>query len=594
MTENGHVTGKVFTKLFFAFVVVLFLGMAVLDVSLRQVMERSLRAQAEESLTGEARLLASQIGNTSYPEISPLQQAIRRASKAASADVAVFDAQGRLLASSQDHTETESDVPPEINAVLNQHEPVGRARREGAVYIAVPAGSMVVRLAAYSPADLPAPIHVLRRGIVLASLLSLLVATLLAALLAQRAAKRLSRIVVFANRIAAGDLTARVEEGNLDEISAVAHALDVTASRLEQSFHALESSRSELTALLDSMQEAVIAINPQGQVSWCNAVMQRIALSPVQSGRALVHSIRDPEVLSSVAAALTQRQASRRRATSVSPGKIFEVNAAPMPGGGAVAVLHDVTEKERSETTRRDFVANVSHELRTPLTCITGYVETLLDDNSLSSQTREFLQIILKNASRMNRLTEDLLALASVESGDYKLNLQRVPASTLVEEAVGSLAGLVLDSALTLEVGETTDEPVMTDLDALSQVFGNLIENAMKYGKAGGRIRVGARKQEDGLIEFYVQDFGPGIAYEHLPRIFERFYRVDKARSRESGGTGLGLAIAKHIVHAHGGDIRCESELGFGATFLFRLPLAAPTAPAPVPASAAPVQTVEK
>jgi two-component system, OmpR family, phosphate regulon sensor histidine kinase PhoR len=591
MTENGHVTGRVFTKLFFSFVVVLFLGMAVLDVSLRQVMERSLRAQAEESLASEARLLAAQISNTAYPEVGSLQQTARQDATAAGADVAVFDARGRLIASSQDHAQTESEVPPEIAAVLNQHEPVGRARRGGAVYVAVPAGSMVVRLAAYSPTDIPAPVHVLRRGIVLASLLSLLVATLLAALLAQRAAKRLARIVVFANRIAAGDLTARVEEGNLDEISAVAHALDVTASRLEQSFHALESSRSELTALLDSMQEAVIAINPQGQVSWCNAVMQRIALSPVQAGRALVHSIRDPEVLSSVAAALTQRQASRRRATSVSPGKIFEVNAAPMPGGGAVAVLHDVSEKERSETTRRDFVANVSHELRTPLTCITGYVETLLDDRGLSSQTREFLQIILKNASRMNRLTEDLLALASVESGDYKLNLERVPASTLVEEAVGSLAGLVLDSALTLEVGETTDEPVMTDLDALSQVFGNLIENAMKYGKAGGRIRVGARKQ-DGLIEFYVQDFGPGIAYEHLPRIFERFYRVDKARSRESGGTGLGLAIAKHIVHAHGGDIRCESELGFGATFLFRLPLVVAAAPAPI--SAAPAQTVEK
>jgi two-component system, OmpR family, phosphate regulon sensor histidine kinase PhoR len=589
MTENGHVTGKVFTKLFFAFVVVLFLGMAVLDVSLRQVMERSLRDQSEESLASEARLVAAQV--STYPEVGPLQQSVRQDAIAAGADVAVFDAQGRLIASSQDHAQTGSDVPPEIAAVLYQHEPVGLARRGGAVYIAVPAGSMVVRLAAYSPADIPAPVHVLRRGIVLASLLSLLVATLLAAVLAQRAAKRLSRIVVFANRIAAGDLTARVEEGNLDEISAVAHALDVTASRLEQSFHALESSRSELTALLDSMQEAVIAINPQGQVSWCNAVMQRIAVSPVQSGRALVHSIRDPEVLSSVAAALTQRQASRRRATSLSPGKIFEVNAAPMPGGGAVAVLHDVSEKERSETTRRDFVANVSHELRTPLTCITGYVETLLDDRELSSQTREFLQIILKNASRMNRLTEDLLALASVESGDYKLKLEGVPASTLVEEAVASLAGLVLDSALTLEVGETTDEAVMADLDALSQVFGNLIENAMKYGKAGGRIRVGARKQ-DGLIEFYVQDFGPGIAYEHLPRIFERFYRVDKARSRESGGTGLGLAIAKHIVHAHGGDIRCESELGFGATFLFRLPLVAAAAPAPV--SAPHVQTVEK
>jgi two-component system, OmpR family, phosphate regulon sensor histidine kinase PhoR len=591
MTENSRVTGKVFTKLFFSFVVVLFVGMALLDVSLREVVEQSLRAQAEDSLASEARLLAAHLSGASPQDLTGLQQIASRDGVAAGTDISIFNTQGRLVAASQESAAIEPPLPPEVAAVLDQHQTLGRAQRGRTLYVAVPAGPLVVRLGAYSPTDIPASVHVLRRGIVLASLLSLVVATLLAALFAQRVAKRLARIVVFANRIASGDLTARVEEGNLDEISAVAHALDVTASRLEQSFHALESSRSELTALLDSMQEAVIAINPQGQVSWCNAVMQRIALSPVQEGRALVHSIRDPEVLSSVAVALTQRQASRRRAISVSPGKIFEVNTAPMPGGGAVAVLHDVSEKERSDTTRRDFVANVSHELRTPLTCITGYVETLLDDRSLSSQAREFLMIILKNASRMNRLTEDLLALASVESGDYKLNLHKTQASTLVEEAVASLAGLVLDSALTLEVGETTDEPVLADLDALSQVFGNLVENAMKYGKAGGRVRVGARRQE-GMIEFYVQDFGPGIAYEHLPRIFERFYRVDKARSRESGGTGLGLAIAKHIVHAHGGDIRCESELGFGATFLFRLPRVAVTAPMTIPVES--TQTIEK
>jgi two-component system, OmpR family, phosphate regulon sensor histidine kinase PhoR len=568
MKEASLVTGKVFTKLFFSFVVVLFLGMVVLDFSLRQVMEHSLRAQADDSLVAEARLVAAHLVRTGTTDPVSLQQMTRLDAAAAGVEVSIFNAQGQLVAASQDNPETPAS-PAEVADVL-QRKSLGRAQRNGNLYVAVPAGQLVVRLA-YPLTEIPAPVHVLRRGIVLASLLSLVVATLLAALIAHRGAARLGRIVVFANRIAAGDLSARVEEGNLDEISAVAHALDVTASRLEQSFHALESNRSELTALLDSMQEAVIAINPQGQVSWCNAVMQRIALSPVQEGRALVHSIRDPEVLSSVAAALTQRQASRRRAINVSPGKVFEVNAAPMPGGGAVAVLHDVSEIERSETTRRDFVANVSHELRTPLTCITGYVETLLDDSNLSKQTREFLQIILKNASRMNRLTEDLLALASVESGDYKLRLHRIQASRLVEEAVGALAGLVLDSGVTLEVGDTTDEPVMADIDALGQVFGNLVENAMKYGRSGGRVRVGARR-EDSLIEFYVQDFGPGIAFEHLPRIFERFYRVDKARSRESGGTGLGLAIAKHIVHAHGGDIRCESELGFGATFLFRLP----------------------
>jgi two-component system phosphate regulon sensor histidine kinase PhoR len=591
------VTGRVFTKLFFSFVVVLFLGMVVLDFSLRQVMEQSLRAQTEDFLVGETRLLAAHISasNPALLDAQSLQRIARLDAAATGVEVAIFDAQGRLVTSSQDIGVPDA-VAPEVAAVIDEHQSLGRARRGQTLYVAVPAGPLVVRLA-YSSSSVPAAVHVLRRGIVLASLLSLVVATLLAAWLAQLAAKRLARIVVFANRIAAGDLTARVEEGNLDEISAVAHALDVTASRLEHSFHALESSRSELAALLDSMQEAVIAINPQGQVSWCNAVMQRISLTPVQEGRTLVHSIRDPEVLSAVGSALTLRQASRRRATSVSPGKIFEVNAAPMPGGGAVAVLHDVSEIERSETTRRDFVANVSHELRTPLTCITGYVETLLDDVDLSNQAREFLQIILKNAARMNRLTEDLLALASVESGDYKLRLQKIQASRLVEEAVGSLAGLVLDSAAVLEVGETTDEPVMADLDALSQVFGNLVENAMKYGKAGGRVRVGARQQE-AMVEFYVQDFGPGIAYEHLPRIFERFYRVDKARSRESGGTGLGLSIAKHIVQAHGGHIRVESELGFGATFFFRLPTVAGTGATASPGvGASPqvtAQTIEK
>jgi two-component system, OmpR family, phosphate regulon sensor histidine kinase PhoR len=596
MTENSQVTGRVFTKLFLSFVVVLFLGMAVLDFSLRQVMESSLHTQAEESLVSEARLLAAHIDATSPVDPASLSEIVRRDAAAAGVAVTFFDAHGHRLAGSKEEVaQGDSTVPPEVADVVEQHESVGRARRNGTAYVAVPAGSLVLRLAADDSSGVPAPVHVLRRGIVLASLLSLVVATLLAAVLAQRAAKRLARIVVFARRIASGDLSARVEEGNLDEISAVAHALDVTASRLEESFHALEGSRSELTALLDSMQEAVIAINPQGQVSWCNAVMQKIALSPVQEGRALVHSIRDPEVLSSVSEALTLRRVNRRRAISVAPGKVFEVNAAPMPGGGAVAVLHDVSEKERSETTRRDFVANVSHELRTPLTCITGYVETLLDDGSLSHQVREFLQIILKNASRMNRLTEDLLALASVESGDYKLRLQKINASTLVEEAVGSLTGLVLDSPVNLEVGEITDEPVMADLDALSQVFGNLVENAMKYGKTGGRVKVGARAQES-MVEFYVQDFGPGVAYEHLSRIFERFYRVDKARSRESGGTGLGLAIAKHIIHAHGGDIRCESELGFGATFLFRLPRVAPTpaAPQPTPGLVASAQSVEK
>lgn len=422
--------------------------------------------------------------------------------------------------------------------------------------------------------SLPGQIHIVRRDLLLASLFAMAIAIVLSAWFAQRAAARLNRIVTFAGRIAAGDLSARVEEGNLDEVSDVAHALDATAARLQASFAALEARQRELAALLDSMQEAVIAVDAAGRIAWSNSVMRRIAPGAGRQGQALVHALRDPEVLACVEAALSHREFSSGKANSVASGRAFDVNAAPTPGGGAVAVLHDVTEISRAEQMRRDFIANVSHELRTPLTSISGYVETLLESSyDLPGPTREFLDIILKNATRMTRLTEDLLALARVESGDYKAQLRAISASTLVRDALHALTGLVIDLDLTLEAAATTGSLVLADEDALTQVFGNLIENAVKYGKEGKRILVGARDVE-GFVEFYVQDFGPGIASEHLARIFERFYRVDKARSRESGGTGLGLAIAKHIILAHGGTIRVESELGSGATFLFTLPLA--------------------
>jgi two-component system, OmpR family, phosphate regulon sensor histidine kinase PhoR len=272
------------------------------------------------------------------------------------------------------------------------------------------------------------------------------------------------------------------------------------------------------------------------------------------------------------------------RASLLAPGRVFEVNAAPLPAGGALVVLHDVTGIEAAQKSRREFVANVSHELRTPLTSIQGYVETLIEDPNPSSETTlEFLGVILKNASRMNRLTEDLLALASVESPDYKLSMQPVRANVLLQDAIDSIGGIVVDSGVKLQSAGAPDALVMADPDAMHQVFGNLMENALKYAGSGKRIRAGARLLAS-EVEFTIQDFGPGIASEHLERIFERFYRVDKARSRESGGTGLGLAIVKHIVLAHGGRIWAESELGNGASFHFTLPLAPAPLTVPQPA----------
>jgi two-component system phosphate regulon sensor histidine kinase PhoR len=564
------VTGRVFSKLLLSFVLVLTICTAVLDFSIRRIMDRALHQQVEQSLAGEARFLATEL-NASSPEEA--RKLLAAASAAFSARIAVFRTDGSFVASSDPaQAHYPFDALPDV-AALKQHGDIAREIRNGTLFLACRQGDRIVRLS-YPLAEIVGKLHLLRRDILLASLLSLLLATMLSAIMAHRVAQRMARIVAFAQRIAAGDLSARIEEGDLDELSAVARALDLTASRLESTFRSLESSRRELTALLDSMQEGVIAVTASGLVSWSNASIARLTQQPIREGRALVQTIRDPDVLVCVANALREQTASRARATAVSPGRVFEVHAAAMPGGGAVCVLSDVTEIERAETTRRDFVANVSHELRTPLTSISGYVEAMLDMPSIDPVAREFLGIILKNATRMTRLTEDLLVLAQVESADFKLALRPLRADTLVEDAANSLMPVVQDAGMAMEIAETAADTILGDPDALQQVFGNLVENASKYGRSGGKLRLGARRRAE-QVEFYVQDFGPGVPFEHQRRIFERFYRVDKARSRESGGTGLGLSIARHIVNAHGGDIRVESELGRGATFVFTLPVTA-------------------
>jgi two-component system phosphate regulon sensor histidine kinase PhoR len=414
----------------------------------------------------------------------------------------------------------------------------------------------------------------LLRPMVFGGLAAVAVCVPLAAWAAGSISRRFTRVVEFAHRIAAGDLKARLGKGRDDELSGMETALNQTAERLGAAFTESERRRQELAAMLDAMQEAVIAVTAEGAVGWTNAVMQRIAGAQIRVGRPLVHTVRDPDLLDCVKQALESGEVRFGRSSSLAPGKVFEVSAAPLPQGGALAVLHDVTRIEAAEKTRRDFIANVSHELRTPLTSIQGYVETLLDEPKPRAEIeREFLGVILKNATRMNRLTEDLLALASVESPDYKLSPRPVAASGLVHDAIQSLAGVVMDSGVALESDGAPERLVVADPDVVHQVFGNLVENALKYGKGGTRIVVGATEEEDRVV-FTVRDFGPGIASEHQKRIFERFYRVDKARSRESGGTGLGLAIVKHLIEAHGGRVWVESVLGQGAAFRFTLPLA--------------------
>ena len=432
--------------------------------------------------------------------------------------------------------------------------------------------------------------HIMRRPLALLAVVFLLALVTLAAALAARfvavlTLRRTERLNRFAAQMASGSVGARLAEGTGEISPDAARALNAAASALQEKMRTLEDSRRNLETVLDSMEEAVIAVNEKGQIHWTNHVMRRLVGGNVRIGSALVQTVRDPDLLVCVERALRDRVPAQARARSIKPGRVFDISVAPMPGDSAVAVLHDVTEIERVEKTRRDFIANVSHELRTPLTSISGYAETLMEaEAQLSEQARDFLGIICRNAARMNRLTEDLLALARIESGEYKLRLQSVAASALLEEAASLFTGSLRATDIRLEVNLRTETHVQADLDAILQVFTNLLENAGKYGGAGRRIAMGARLVGD-AVEFFVQDFGAGIASEHLDRIFERFYRVDKGRSNDSGGTGLGLAIAKHIVLAHGGSIRVESELNHGSTFLFTLPLAGSDAAQPLNAA---------
>ena len=564
---------RIFVKLFLAALVVIAACTVSLDLLIGRTWENMLRREIETSLRQKTQMFAARVADASP---GSLKQMTEQAAPAAGARITVIDSTGKVLADSEANPDTMENhaARPEFVAALQGQ--IGSATRLSKtigvdlLYVAVPVPGGAVRMA-YPLSSIREANREIRRDLLEGSAVAGLLALLLAFVATQSIGRRLLRITDFAERVAAGDLSARIQEGAGDEIAHVASALDKTARKLEEGFSALENSRQTLETLLNSMQEAVIAVAQDERVLWANQRMERLLPSGVRLGAPLVQSVRDPEILASVQTALTTRDVTMARAAKIFSGRVFDVTAAPMPGGGAVAVLHDQTEIERVEKTRRDFIANVSHELRTPLTSIQGYAETLLESRGMPNDLREFVEIIRKNAMRMARLTEDLLVLARVESGEQKLNFQTAMPNQLLDDAVQTFHELALARGIELSVMNTASSAVLVDRDAIHQVFTNLIDNALKYGDQGGKVLVGACESEDG-VQFYVRDFGSGISSEHLTRLFERFYRVDKARSLESGGTGLGLAIAKHVVRAHSGTIRAESELNHGSTFYFTLP----------------------
>jgi two-component system, OmpR family, phosphate regulon sensor histidine kinase PhoR len=573
----------------FVFLLVIGVTAITLQLTVRRVWERTLREQIERNLKEKTLMFAHRVDADRQHSLADIAA---QEGQAAGARATVIDPTGKVLADSEADLGTGDNRSEGSEFVAALAGQVAAGERESQalgipfLYVAAPVSGGAVRLA-YPLPELESTIRPLNTALLWGSLAALIFALIVAAAVSQYVGWRLQRIVTFAERVAGGDLTARIASSATDEIGQVASALDKTARRVEESYGDVQTSQRELETLLNSMQDAVIAVDVEGRVQWANRGMDQLLLRPPRLNAPLIDSVRDPDFLTAIHGAARDQVVTSVRSNTIAAGRTFDVTAAPMPGGGAVAVLRDLTETARMEKSRRDFIANVSHELRTPLTSIQGYTETLLDHPLADDHVREFLEIIRKNAARMSRLTEDLLTLARVESGEQRFEIEPVSPGELLQDALESFREVARSHGVELGVEldpetSASQTHVSADREAIHQIFSNLIENALKYAASGKKVILGARAAAKG-VEFYVRDLGPGIASGHLPRLFERFYRVDKARSRESGGTGLGLAIAKHIVLAHGGTIRAESELNHGSTFLFVLPASSADVPDAVP-----------
>jgi len=392
---------------------------------------------------------------------------------------------------------------------------------------------------------------------------------------------RINRVKRFAERAAAGDFTPLQRAAAGDELADLADAVGGMVAQLGQTIHTLTDERNQSAAILGSMVEGVAVVGGDERILYCNQAFEQILELPQGSsqGKKLVEGLRQADLVTAVRQVLPGGdEVTGEVEVGTVRRRSFSVTAAPVraaEASSAVLVLHDITELRRLERVRRDFVANVSHEFKTPLTAIQGFAETLLggalDDKA---NRKRFVEIIREHARRLARLTDDLLKLSRIEAGRLDLESRPVSVAGLVNGCVET-ARLNAESRglrIVVELPEGLP-PVRGDAVQLDEVLQNLIDNALQYTPSGGRIDVTAYSNGHEVI-FTVADTGIGIPESDLERIFERFYRVDAARSREAGGTGLGLSIARHIVDAHGGRIWVESAVGQGSRFRFSIDVA--------------------
>jgi len=440
---------------------------------------------------------------------------------------------------------------------------LGRRFLYGARPVVVAGEPVILRIAA-SLDDIDATVRRSQRAVAVAGLIALVVA--------YRRSRGLAAPLVSLSRtaraMAAGDFTQRAPAGaRVAELDDLASAFNRLTDELQVRLSELGRERDEMRAVIDCLAEGVIALSEEAQVVWCNRAASALLGIPEDPDPAPLDELSmDPELRDVLEEAVTRRVGTRE--VNVGDRRLI-VSARPLDQGGAVATFLDVSEIRRLELVRRDFVANASHELKTPLTALRGWAETLVDDDPPEALRKEIMALIRKNAVRLQLLLDDLLDLSRLESGTWTVHDEMVPLTEVIDETWIDFAERAEKQGVRFSV--TGGGSAAADAQGVAQVLRNLFDNALRYTEASGEIRVSVASDGD-WVTVAVSDTGIGMPTEALSRIFERFYRIDPARSRAAGGTGLGLAIVRHLVSAMGGEITAESEEGQGTTMRFTLP----------------------
>jgi two-component system, OmpR family, phosphate regulon sensor histidine kinase PhoR len=569
------------TQFFLTALTAAVLALAVAGMLFATTMRRQIDDQIESTLIAETRLAAELLGQTKTPPtIEELQEEAVRIGELLTARVTFVAEDGRVLGDSfeklADLTSMENHAQrPEI--VDARAHGIGKTRRYSAsvkmdmLYAAVPVRHPTIAFVrvAVPLTDVGHQVQTVLTATGTGLGLALIGAAAIAWLFSIRISQRVRLIAKVARRYESGDLTPPHLGFGDDELGTVARALDQSVQEVGRRLAEQARDRARMEAILAGMVEGVIVVDAQGRLQLVNdAARLMLKLSDVAIGRQYSETIRVPAIAELVAEVLLGHKPDALQLSPPrDPSRAIMARAAPAAGSaehGVILVLHDITDLRRADQIRRDFVANVSHELRTPLTAIRGYVEALSEEDTNAEERRRFLEIIGRQTQRMERLVKDLLRLARLDAGQETLDLVACDTRLLVEGVVDDLESAADERQQRVEVEIAQDATIVhADPAKLHDALRNLVVNAITYSPEQSTIRVAATPV-DGRMTISVSDEGPGIPDDHLTRVFERFYRVDKSRARDPGGTGLGLAIVKHVVASAGGTVEARGGRGRG------------------------------